>query len=289
MIALSSSVAAGVHHPDMAKGKIVPDWIDGVDRAQRRSDFGGHLPVWCAIPRQGETAAETNDVRIERNDEPGWGHECPHSEIDFVAPHHPAQKQIEPLAGASGRRAGEEITDTGSPGNSAVSAMEVCLQGSRRKRVERGPDIRRAGIVACHEETLDRTRFTQHSLQDEQQRNEIPTSDPAVDDRIDRGSIARRVEAPHETGWVRAHGSDERLDGVQYARNAAERERCGAEPDDLSVLRRRIAPDDMDRIGCGVDVIECPVEIVETRRQLVSRIPDPGSRIPTTTAISGTA
>jgi hypothetical protein len=126
-------------------------------------------------------------------------------------------------------------------------------------------------------------------LQDEQQRNEITTSNPAVDNRIDRGSIARRVEAPHETGWVRTHGRDERLDGIEDARHTAKRERRRAEPDDLAVLRRRVSPDDVNRIGCGVDVIERAVKIVEARRERALRIAIPESRIPAAIAISGTA
>jgi hypothetical protein len=110
-------------------------------------------------------------------------------------------------------------------------------------------------------------------LQDQEQRNEIATSDPAVDDRVDGRSIARRVEAPHETGRLRAHRREERLDGVQDARDAAKRERRSAERHDLAVVRRRVAPDDVNRIGRGVDVVERAVKIVQTRRKLALRIP----------------
>src|SRR5262249_40078782 len=189
--------------------------------------------------------SQPNDVRIERNDEPGWGHECPYSKVDFVAANHPAQKQIQPLAGAPGRGTREEITDAWPLWHSAVSGTEVRLQRARRERVERGPDIRSRGIVARNEETLDGARFAKHPLQDDQQRNEIATSNPTVDHGIDRRSIARHVEAPHEARWMRAHNREERLDRVQDARDAAKRKCRGAEPGDLAVLRRRIAPDDV--------------------------------------------
>src|SRR6267142_1277805 len=42
-VALDSSVSTGVHHPDVAEGKIVPDRILNVDRAQGGGDFGRHL------------------------------------------------------------------------------------------------------------------------------------------------------------------------------------------------------------------------------------------------------
>src|SRR5262245_36926850 len=127
MIALTSSVAAGIHHPDMTEGKIVPDRIDRVDPAKRRRNFGGHLPIRRAIARQSEASSQPNDVRIERNDEPGWGHERPHSKVDFVAANHPAQKQVQPLAGAPGRGTREEITDAWPLWHSAVSGTEVRL------------------------------------------------------------------------------------------------------------------------------------------------------------------
>jgi len=273
----------------MAEGKIVPDRVDRIDRAQRRCNFRGHLPIRCAIARQSEAPSQPNDVGIERNDEPGWGHECPGSKVDLIAPNHPTQKEIETLAGASGRRPGEEKTDACPLWHSAVRGTEIRLQRACRERVERRPEIRSRRIVARNEEALDGPGFAKHPLQDDQQRHEIPTSDPAVDDRIDRCSIACRVEAPHEPRRMRAHGREERLDRVQDARDAAKRERRSAEPDDLAVLRRRVAPDDVNRIGCGVDVIERAVKIVEARRERALRIAIPESRIPAAIAISGTA
>ena len=267
----------------MAEGKIVPDWIKRIDRAKGCGNFGRHLPVWRPIAGQSEAPPQPNDVGIEGNDEPGRGHECPHSKVNFVTPNHPAQKQIEPLAGASRRRPGEEITDARPLRHSAVSRTKIGVQRASGKGVERGPDIRSCDVVAFNEETLDGACFPEHSLQDEQQGNEISTSDPAVDHWIDGCSIAFCVEAPHEAGRMRSHGGEKRLDRVQDARDAAKGERRRAEADDLAVLRRCVAPDDVNRVGRRVDVIECPVEILETQGEIAARIPNPESRIPTGT------
>jgi len=69
---------------------------------------------------------------------------------------------------------------------------------------------------------------------------------------------------------MRAHRAEERLDRVQDARDAAKRERCSAERDDLAVLRRRVAPDDVNRIGRRIDVVERAVKVIQTRRKLAA-------------------
>jgi len=105
-------------------------------------------------------------------------------------------------------------------------------------------------------------------LQNEQQRNEIAPSNPTVDDGVDGRSIARGIETPDEPGRMRAHRRQQRLDRVQDARDAAKGERRSTEPDDLAILGRGVAPDEVNRIGRRVDVIECPVKILEARDEL---------------------
>jgi len=252
----------------MAEGKVVSNRIKRVDRPEGSSNFSRHLPVWCAIPRQSETPPQPNDVRIERNDEPGRGHECPRSKVNFVTPNHPAQKQIEPLARASGRRTRKEVTDAWPLRHSAVSGTKIHVQRASGKGVEGWPDIRGCDIVACNEEALDGAFLAEHSLQDEQKGDEVPTPDPAVDHRIDRRSIAFCLEAPHEAGRLRPHGREERLDRVQDTCDAAKGQRRGAESDDFAVLRRSVAPDDVNRVGRRVDVVERAVKIIQPRRKL---------------------
>src|SRR6266566_6717805 len=103
----------------MTEGKIVPNRIRRVYRAERRCDFGRHLPARGRVAGQSKTTTKPDDVRIERNDEPRRGHKCPCSEIDRIAPDHPAQEQIQPLAGAACGWAWKEIGNPRSPRNSA--------------------------------------------------------------------------------------------------------------------------------------------------------------------------
>ena len=266
-VALRSSISAGAHHPHVTQGKIVPNRILRVNRSERRCDFGGHLPPRSRVASQSKATTEPDDVRIERNDEPRRGHTCPRSEINRIAPDHPAQKQIQPLAGAARGWARKEITNPGSGRNSAICDAQIGLQGPRRERLERKANVGCRGVVARDEETLDRPRFAEHALQDQQQRHEIASTDPAMYEGIDCGSMQRRIERSDEGRWMRPHDGEERFDRLEDAGHPAERERRGAERDDLAIVWRHIAPDNVHGIGSGVDVIEGSIEVVEPRTE----------------------
>ena len=51
-------------------------------------------------------------------------------------------------------------------------------------------------------------------------------------------AFARGIEVAHEARRMRAHHREQRLDRLQHAGNAAEREPCGTEADDLAILGR---------------------------------------------------
>ena len=57
------------------------------------------------------------------------------------------------------------------------------------------------------------------------------------------------------------------LDRLQHARDAAERERRRAEPDDFAIVGAREPPDDLNRIGRRIGVVEVRVQPVERRLQ----------------------
>ena len=93
--------AARIHHPEMTERKVVADRIDRIERPQRPRNLRGHLPARARARREAQAAAETNHVRIERDDELSRADAGPTAGIDFVAADHPAQEQIQPLAAAS--------------------------------------------------------------------------------------------------------------------------------------------------------------------------------------------
>ena len=92
-----------IGHAKVAEREVVLDRIGRVQLAQRGRDVGGHLPPGTRVSRQSKAPPYTNHVRVERDDQPGRPHLRPESEIDRVAPDHPAQKQVEPLARTTAR------------------------------------------------------------------------------------------------------------------------------------------------------------------------------------------
>ena len=68
---------------------------------QRRGDLGRHPPARRGVARQAQAAAHADDVHVERHDEPRRRHARPDAEVDGVVADHPAQEQIEALAGAA--------------------------------------------------------------------------------------------------------------------------------------------------------------------------------------------
>ena len=202
-------------------------------------------------------------MRIERNDEPRGGHKCPRSEINRIAPDHPAQEQIQPLAGAARGWARKEITNPRAGRDSAICDAQIRLQGSRRERLERKANVGCRGVVARDEETLDRPRFAKHAPKDQQQRHEIASTDPAMYEGIDCGSMQRWIERSDEGRWMRPHDGEERFDRLEDAGDATKGKGGRAERDDFAIVRRRVAPDNVDRISRGGHVVERAIEVLE--------------------------
>jgi hypothetical protein len=110
-IATRGSKSAASHHPNVTEREVVFHRVPWIERPQRARDVRRHLPSGRAIPCQAQTLADSNDVRIERNHEPSRGDPPPHAEVDTIGAHHPAEKEIQSLAGAPGGGARKEIAD----------------------------------------------------------------------------------------------------------------------------------------------------------------------------------
>ena len=139
--------------PEMADREIELDRIDRVDGAQGRSDVGGHAPAGTLQRCQAQALADADDVRVERHDELSGPHLLPHTEIDLVLTHHPAQEQVEPLAGAARRWAREEVGDAGFRFLASVDLRHVECQRARREGLQRFADVNGIAGQSFSEET----------------------------------------------------------------------------------------------------------------------------------------
>ena len=231
---------------------------------QRRGDLRRHLPPGARVARQAQAASEPDDMGVERHHQARRRQLRPHRHVDGVLAHHPAQEQVEPLAGAARRRPRKEVGHAGAGGTAAsVGRRQIGGEGAGREGVERGVHVGRRRIVAGHEEPFNRAVLAQHALQDDEQRHQIAATDPAVHERRQHRTLNGRVEGADKRRRARTHHAQQRLHRLQHARHAPEGQRGGAEADDLAVLARRVPPHDVNRVERRVDVIERPVDGVE--------------------------
>src|SRR5262245_13629709 len=154
-VGLSAVEAARVHHPEVAEREVVLDRVVRIEHAQRRSNVAGHSPARARIGRELQTAADPDDVGVERYDEAGRRDTRPHAEIERVLAHHPAQEQIQTLAGRPYRRTRKEIADAGTPRHPPVGRPEIERERTRREAVERALNVHGRGLVTPSEERLD--------------------------------------------------------------------------------------------------------------------------------------
>jgi len=247
----------------VAQREVVLDRIVRVEAAQRRRDVACHRPAGARVARQPQAAADADHVRVERHDELRRRNARPEAEIERIVAHHPAQKQIQPLASGSRRRAGEEVTDAGPPGHPAVRRFQVERERARRETVERRFEIVRRRIVRVGEEAFDRSRAIDHLRHQPDECGQIRTARPAMHDAGKRRPVARRIEPADVRRRPRTDDGEDALDRLQHARHAAEGERRRDESHHLAIVRPLEPPDDLDGVGRGVGVVELGVQPIE--------------------------
>ena len=223
--------AAGLHHPEVAEREVVADGIGGIEAAQRRGDLGRHLPARRRLPRQAEAPAQPDDVRVERHHQLRRRHARPAAGIDGVAPHHPAQEQVQPLARAAAGRPREEVAVAGTRRDgAAVGRAHVDGAGARRRR-RRAPARRRprAGSwPATKAPSIDpcsRSIACSTSISATRSAPRIQRCTTGVSARASR----RGIEVADVARRVRAHHVDDAPDRRHHAGDAPERQPRGDE------------------------------------------------------------
>ena len=182
---------------------IIPRWqsaksyLTGSSGSSARSDAvmsRAIAPARARIARQPQTAADADDVGVERHDELGRRHARPDAEIERVAAHHPAQEQVQPLARAARPTAAERSSRRRAARHAPVGRPQIERQRTRREAVERrARRPRRAGRrPRGRTPSIDPARVD-HLLQDPQQRDEVGA-------RASSGGRCRRRPAPSRRG-----------------------------------------------------------------------------------------
>jgi len=114
---------------------------------------------------------------------------------------------------------------------------------------------------------IDRSRAIGHLPHQPQERDDVAAARPAVDDAVERRGVAAGVEAAEIGGRLGTHHREDALDRLQHAQHAAEGERSRHETDDLAVVVLRVAPDDLNRVGRRVGIVEVGIKPIEYRFQ----------------------
>ena len=261
---------------------IIPRWqseksyFTGSSGSRRRSDAvmsRAIAPARAGVAGQPQAAADADDVRVERHDQRRRRHARPDAEIERVAPHHPAQEQVQPLAGAAGRRPREEVADARRAPERAGRRRAVRSSASARlrKAVERRADVARRRVVALEKEPLDRSRCDRSSAAAARAARPDPgRASSGGRCRANAGASRARIEPAHVRRPAVAHDREQPFDRLQHARHAAEGERRRAEADDLAIVRPLEPPDDLNRIGRRIRIVEARVQAVERRLQSVT-------------------
>ena len=135
-ILLRTVEAARVHHPEVTEREVVLDRIVWIEATERGGDIAGHGPTGACVPCQAQTAAHADHMRVEGHHEFRRGHARPDAKVQRVAPDHPTQEQVQPLAGTSSGRPREKVADAWPAGDSPVCRSKIERERTRREAVQ---------------------------------------------------------------------------------------------------------------------------------------------------------
>jgi len=95
-------------------------------------------------------------MRIERHHELRPIHTRPDAEVDTIPPNHPAEVEVETLAGAPIRRSGKEVPDPTACRRVTIHRTEINVARTSTEIVKGRSDIFSRWLVSTEKELLDR-------------------------------------------------------------------------------------------------------------------------------------
>lgn len=236
------------------EGKIVADGIPRANVAEPAGNLQDGRQVRLPPPCQAERYRYPVEVRVQGNDELRCGDLFPWPRIHLVTPRHPAQEEVEPLAGAAVLGGGEETREV---------PFRECTQLSHESG-ERGKDGFVPWIQSFHKQSLQGPVLFQGALDRVKKWNHLHIPRETVDKAGEtlRDLIPR--SAPEEPGGTFPHRLQDPRHARQDLRHPAVREGGGDQADDLLILGRFIPVEKLQGVGMNVTPpIVGPVESVE--------------------------
>jgi len=228
------------------EGKVIFNGVGGVDFKKTFGNFEGGGEGRRFLMIEAEDSAEPGHVHVEGDDEFGFVDGFPQTGVNLVFADHPAEEEVEALAGAASFGACEEVLKAG--GDAAIVLGGVHLTQGGGEFRERRNDILIGGAAAFKEEFLDAAELMQDTPQQCQQVGDVVAGCETVLEGAE-ALAAGVVEIADEGGRAFAHNGKKSGEAFFYLPDAAISEVGGEEGDDLHIRRVGISIDELERVG----------------------------------------
>jgi len=207
---------------------------------------------------EAEDSAEPGHVHVEGDDEFGFVDGFPQAGVNLVFADHPAEEEVEALAGAASFGACEEVLEAG--GDAAIVLGGVHLTEGGGEFRQRRCDILIGRVAALNKELLNAAELTQDAPQQRQQVGDVVAGRKAVLEGPE-AFAAGVVEIADEGKWPIAHNGKKSGEAFFYLPDAAISEVGGEEGDDLHIRRVGISIDELERVG--LDKLRAVIPLIE--------------------------
>jgi len=207
---------------------------------------------------EAEDSAEPGHVHVEGDDEFGFVDGFPQAGVNLVFADHPAEEEVEALAGAASIGACEEILKAG--GDAAIVLVGVHLTQGGGEFRERRDDVLIRGVAALNKELLNAAELMQDAPQQCQQVGDVVAGCETVLEGAE-ALAACVVEIADEGGRAAAHNGKKSGEALFYLPDAAIGEVGGEEGDDLHIRRVGISIDELERVG--LDKLRAVIPLIE--------------------------
>lgn len=207
---------------------------------------------------EAEDSAEPGHVHVERDDEFGFVDGFPQAGVNLVLADHPAEEEVEALAGAASFGACEEVLKAGGDAAIVLGGVHFAERGAEFR--ERRCDILIGGVAAFEEEFTDAAELMQDAPQQRQQVGDVVAGCEAVLEGAE-ALAAGAVEIADEGERAFAHNGKKSGEAFFYLLDAAISEVGREEGDDLHIRRVGVSIDELERVR--PDKLRAVVPLIE--------------------------